>query len=293
MGSGFIPTSPTTLTSLTLTSHSEVNQGSRGLADPVALHLLDALGPVELVEVLEQPLGVLGDLQHPLAHRTPDDGMVAALRAAVNDLLVRKHRAERGAPVDRNLRNVRESLLVELLEYPLRPLVVLRVRRVDLAVPVVAEAERPDLLAEAVHVLLRGDGGMRAGLDRVLLGREAEGVPSHGMQDLEALHALVAAEHVGRGVPLGMPYMQTSPGWIREHVEAVKLRLLAARSLRRLESLVLQPVLLPFSLNGNVIVVHLRPLSYLYVESGSRNSTLPRNMTEFRFQRRSGSSTKR
>ena len=150
--------------------------------------------------------------------------MVPALAPAVDHLFVREHRAKRGAPVDRHLCDIGEPLLVELLEDPLRPAVVLGVGRVDLAVPVVGKAERADLLAEAVDVLLRGDCGMGAGLDGVLLGGKAEGVPSHRMQYVEALHPLVSAEDVGRGVSLGVADVQPCARRIREHVEAVELR---------------------------------------------------------------------
>ena len=232
---------------------AEIHQRARGLADPVALHLLDALGPVERVEPREQALRVGGDLQHPLAHRTADHGVVAAFGASVDHFLVRKHRAERGAPVHRHLRHVGESLLVELLEDPLRPLVVLRVGGVHLAVPVVRETEGADLLAEAVHVLLRGDRGVRARLHGVLLGGEAKGVPAHRVQHVEALHALVAAEDVGRRIAFRMAHVQARAARVWEHVETVEL-LFALDVVRRFERLVLQPELLPFLLDFSIVV---------------------------------------
>ena len=179
--------------------------------------------------------------------------MVAAFRAAVDHLLVREHRAEGGAPVHGHFGDVGEPLLVELFEDPLRPLVVLGIGRVDLAVPVVAKAERLDLLAEAVHVLLRGDRGVRAGLHGVLLGGEAEGVPAHRVEDVEALHALVAAEDVRRRIALGVAYVKARPRRVGEHVETVELRLV--RRGIRLERLVFQPVFPPFRFNGAVIVI--------------------------------------
>ena len=238
---------------VTAEADPEVDKRTGRLADPVALHLLDAVGPVERVEILEETLGVLGDLEHPLAHGLADDRMVAALGASVNDLLVRQDRTEGGTPVHRHFGNIGEALLVELLKDPLRPLVVLRIRRIDLAVPVVAEAERADLLAEAVDVLLRGDGGVRARLDGILLGRKAEGVPAHRMEDVKAPHALVAAEDVRRRVPLGMPHVKPGARRIRKHVEAVELLALAVRV--RLEGLVFEPVLLPLLLDGREIIV--------------------------------------
>ena len=79
-------------------------------------------------------------------------------------------------------------------------LVVRRVGRRELALPVVREAERLQLRPEAVDVARRRDGRVRARLDRVLLGGQAERVPAHRVQHVEAAHALVAREDVGRGV---------------------------------------------------------------------------------------------
>ena len=47
----------------------EVDLGPLRAADPVALHCLDRLGPVEGLEIGEESLGIRGDAQHPLAHR--------------------------------------------------------------------------------------------------------------------------------------------------------------------------------------------------------------------------------
>ncbi len=45
---------------------AEVHLGALAAADPVALHRLHVLGPLDPVEVAEQPLGVVGDAQEPL-----------------------------------------------------------------------------------------------------------------------------------------------------------------------------------------------------------------------------------
>ena len=47
--------------------HGEVHGGTVGFADPVALHELDLLGPVDAVEVLYEAMAVLGDAHRPLA----------------------------------------------------------------------------------------------------------------------------------------------------------------------------------------------------------------------------------
>ena len=260
-GDGISPTRPTS-------NHPEIHQRARGFADPVALHLLDALGPVKLIEIRKQPLRVSSDLQHPLTHRTPLNGMIAALGAPIDHLFVREHRPERRTPVHRHLGHVGKALLVQLLEDPLRPPVVLRICRVHLAVPVVGESEHPDLLTEAVDVLLGGDGGMRSRLHGVLLGRQSKGVPPHRMKNIKPFHPLVAAEDIGRGVALRMTDVKPHPGRIRKHVKAIELLLLVVARVA-LECLVLEPVCLPFLLDGGKVVVH-----FFFVPLGSRTACM-------------------
>ena len=88
--------------------------GAVAAADPVALHRLDRVGPVEQFEVVDQPVGVGGDAHHPLAHVALEHREVAAVAAAVGgDLLVGDDRAEAGAPVDRRLTDVGEATIVD------------------------------------------------------------------------------------------------------------------------------------------------------------------------------------
>ena len=92
----------------------EVDARAGRASDPVALHRLQRVGPVEAVEVGEQAVGVGGDAHHPLAHRPLEHREVAAVAAPVGgDLLVGDDGAEAGAPVDRCLGDVGEALRVD------------------------------------------------------------------------------------------------------------------------------------------------------------------------------------
>ncbi len=83
-------------------------------ADPVALHLLERVRPVQPVQVGQQPLGVGGDPHHPLGQRAPENREVAALGTAVcGDLLVGQHRAQARAPVHRRLVQVGQPVGVD------------------------------------------------------------------------------------------------------------------------------------------------------------------------------------
>ena len=96
------------------TTSGEVDLGAVAPPDPVALHRLDAVGPVEQFEVVDQAVGVGRDAHHPLAHVALEHGEVAAVAAAVGgDLLVGDDGAEPGTPVDRRIADVGQAVVVD------------------------------------------------------------------------------------------------------------------------------------------------------------------------------------
>ncbi len=171
---------------------------------------------------------------------------------AVDDLFVGQNGPQRRAPVDRHFRHIGQPPLEQLQENPLCPAVIARVGRAEFAVPVVRQSDPLHLPLECRDVLSRRDGRMDAGLHRILFSRQPEGVPAHRMQHVEALHAFVARDDVGRRIAFEMADMQAGPGGIREHVEAVKLGL--GRIFHRPERAMLFPVGLPLRFNGVMIV---------------------------------------
>ena len=92
----------------------EVDAGAFGAADPVALLQLDGLGPVQRVQVGQQAVRVGGDAHVPLAQLRLEDGVVAALGAAIGgDLLVGQYGAQARAPVDGRVRGVRQAIVAQ------------------------------------------------------------------------------------------------------------------------------------------------------------------------------------
>ncbi len=276
--------------------------------DPVALHELDRLGPVQPVEIVHQTVGVGGDAHHPLAQVALEDGEVADLAAPLGGhLLVGQHGAEARAPVHRRLRQVGQPLAVEQLtllpsrqlgpgppvgggarargelglqlgdgsgpadgpvgahrlrvvpgvedaaEDPLRPAVELDVDGGDRPARVVRQAQPAQLPSHRGDVGLGGHAWVLAGLHGVLLGGQPERVVAKGVQHVHAVHAVVAAHHVGRDVPQRVADVQPRAGGVREHVEHVQLgaalhrRRVAhrPRGVGRLEGAVVLPALLP------------------------------------------------
>ena len=257
--------------------HIKTHMRSLAAADPIPLEQLDAFRPVEAVEFVDEALGIRRDAQHPLAHGATLDGESADFAFAVHDFFIREHGAELRAPVHRRFADVGQAAMVDLLarealgfefadrmrlavvadvgvveleEDPLRPFEVAGVGGVHLAVPVVGKAERFELLGEVGDVRLRGDAGMRAGFDRILLRGQAKGVPAHRVQHVEAVHLLETADDVRGGVTLRVADVEAVAAGIGEHVEHEVLRLrgieVGITGVGRAVGLVGLPLALPF-----------------------------------------------
>ena len=96
---------------------------------------------------------------------------------------------------------------------------------------------------------LGDDGGMDVVLDGVVLRGQAEGVKADGEQHVVALHPLLPADDVHGGEGTGVAHMEALAGGIGELDEAVEL-LPGLVPGDGGEGLLLQPLLLPFLLNG-------------------------------------------
>ena len=90
----------------------EDHLGAGGAADPVALLGLDPVDKVHSVQTVDELLGVLCDLQHPLALFLADDGGAAALTHALYHLLIGQHTLTGGAPVHRHGGLIGQTVLI-------------------------------------------------------------------------------------------------------------------------------------------------------------------------------------
>ncbi len=110
----------------------KVHIGTLRAADPVALHRQHSIGPfaLDLLHIVEQPLGVFGDLEIPLRELAFGDHRVATVTLTLNYLLIGQHRLVFRTPVDEGIFAVGQTALVETQEQPLGPAVILLVRSV-------------------------------------------------------------------------------------------------------------------------------------------------------------------
>ncbi len=208
--------------------------------DPVALHGAHLLRPAgEAVQPVQQLLGIVRDAHEPLPDLPLFHGCPGAPALAVNHLFVGQHRPVHRVPVHRRLGPIGQPLLQQAGEQPLFPAVVVRVAGGQLPVPVIAEAQPLEL---GLHVLHVGAGPLGWGnplFDGGVLRRQAEGVPTHGLQYVLAQHALVAGDHVPDGVVAHMPHVE-APGGVGEHGQAIEF--LPGRVFHRLEGSVFFPI---------------------------------------------------
>ena len=193
--------------------------------DPVRLHDADALRPaVQPVQVVEQPVGVGGDLEEPLVEVFLGGLGAAPPANAVDDLFVGQHSVVLRAPVDRSQLLVSKTTLQELEEEPLRPPVVIRVAGGHLAVPGIHHAHQIELVLGDPNVLLGGYPGRDTALDGGVLRGQTKRVPAEGIEHVVAAHQLVAGEGVADHVVAEMAHVQR-PRRVGEHDQVVELGL--------------------------------------------------------------------
>ena len=199
----------------------QVELGAFGAADPVALHRLDPLRPVQTVQGVQQLVGVGGDAEEPLLQVAPDDQVAASLAGAVGqNLLVGQDGVAPGAPVDRCVLAVGQAGFEEAQEDDLVPAHVQGVVAAELPAPVVAGPQALEAGLELLDARLGEEAGMDAGLDGRVLGRQPEAVEADRAQHRLALHRPLTDEQVAEGVVADVALVGRSAR-IRVHAEHV------------------------------------------------------------------------
>ena len=200
----------------------EAHLSALGAANPVALHEQNAVGPLalQLLHVVQQLLCVISNLEVPLVQRLLRHGSTATLTRTVHNLLVREHGLVLGAPVDHGVLTVRQALLVELLEQPLSPLVVLGIRGVQAAAPVSGNSVTLEGLSLSLNVLVRPLLGVSVVLNGCVLSGQAEGVPANRVQNIVAALFEVAGVHVTNSECLRVTHVKVTGG-VREHIQHI------------------------------------------------------------------------
>ena len=251
---------PAVLQRLTIFTLDVVREGEAhalALADPVLLHQLHTLGPARQVvlHVLQQLGRVLRDLQVVAGDLALFHQGARAPAAAVDHLLVGQHGLVHRVPVHHLGAALGDAGLQHLQEQPLVPLVVLGRAGRDLAAPVDGQAHGQHLSLHVGDVVV---GPLRGGylvLHRRVFRGQAEGVPAHGHEHVEALHPQMTGQHVVDGVVAHVPHVQLAAG-VGQHGAGVEL--LLARVFGHAVDITRVPIGMGrgFHLGGDVLFIH-------------------------------------
>ena len=202
----------------------KAQQQSFRSTDPVLLHQTNFVRPaIELVERLQKIFRVVADLEKPLRQFALLDGGAGAPAASVDDLLVGKHRLVDGIPVDLGLLALDQPGFEEVEKHFLLVLVISRVAGGDLARPVERKAHRLQLLFHRRDVVVGPGFRMHLAVDRGVLGRHAEGVPAHRVQNGISHGAFEARYDVTHRVVAHVPHVD-APRRVGKHLEHVIFR---------------------------------------------------------------------
>src|SRR5262249_12650996 len=118
--------------------------------------------------------------------------------------------------------------------------------------PIVTKSQHLDLPAKGVDISLSGCPRVGTGLDGILLGGQAEGIPTHRVHVVEAAHPPITRQNIGGRVTLGLADGQACAGRLREPVQDIELGLV--RSVRGAKGFEFFPEALPARLNFRGIV---------------------------------------
>ena len=187
----------------------EINLCSVGTSDPVFLGSFDTLNIVNAVQTVDQLVCILGDLQHPLALYFADNRASAALAHAVYNFLICKAYLTGSTPVDRHLFFICQSGFEKFQENPLGPVIVFRIRRVDLSVPVEGISKRLKLVFEVMYVVFGNDLRMNVVFDRIVLRWKTKCIPAHRIQNVVTLHSALSGYNVQCSVRTRMAYVKS------------------------------------------------------------------------------------
>ena len=161
---------------------------------------LDHWPVVQIIQIVQQLISVSGDFNKPLRDLFTLYFSITAPAAAIDNLFVRENGLVIRAPVNGRGLLVHQAFFVQLSEEFLFPAVVFRGTGCQLAAPVIAKAQHFELVFHVRDVVVRPRCRRRIVFDRRAFRRQTERIPTDGLQNVFAQHALVARNHITDGV---------------------------------------------------------------------------------------------
>ena len=144
----------------------------------------------------------------------------AAPAAPVDHLLIGEHGHVHRIPVHIGFAAIDKAGLVEIQEQLLLLVIIFRIAGGEFARPVQRQAHHLELGAHRRDIFVGPVARAYALVARRILGRQAEGIPAHGMQHIVALGAAEAGDDIAHGVVAHMAHMD-APRRIGEHLQHI------------------------------------------------------------------------
>ena len=213
-------------------------------ANPVFLHGLYSIRPaLQEIQILQQYISIISNLQEPLGQILLDNLRITAPALALNNLLIGQYCATGFTPVYIGLFLVSQTTLIEQLEEPLSPTIIIRAAGSYRAIPVIGQAHFTLLTLHIIHIGIGPVRWLYTMLNSSILCWHTKGIKTHWMNNIKALHSLVASQNITNGIIPHMAHMQIAR-WIWEHFQGIILWLLWVHL--GLINILSQPFGLPF-----------------------------------------------
>ena len=196
----------------------------------------------------------------------------AALTDAAYNLFICQYTLAGGAPVHRHFLLIGQTMLEELQENPLGPLVVIGIGGIDFPGPVKGETQALELVLEVGYIVLGDDFRVDVILDGIVLGGQTKGVPAHGIENIIAFHTALAGQNIQCGIGARMTHMQTLSRRIGEFHQRIELGL--GVIIGGGKGIFLFPDILPFLFHCGKIVFHKIILPFQFVRSPQLGLTM-------------------
>jgi hypothetical protein len=238
----------------------ETQDGPLTPTDPVLLRLPGRVGPVQRLEVLEKPGGIVRNPEEPLGDAPLLHRGVAPFTEAGHHLFVGQHRHAGGAPVHGCLLPFRDPGLEELQEEPLGPAVVFRRGRIDRMAPVEHSPHATKLAGEIGDVPGDQVHGVDPHLQREVLRVDSERVETDRLEDLLPEKALKASVHVRTCEGVDVADVQPLRRRVGEHHQVV---VGSFRGAQRLGGESVRPSFLPRTLPLRLDLPGAVPVAFL------------------------------
>ena len=187
----------------------ELQTQAPGPADPVFLHQPHLVRPaVQGLQAAQQVVGVVGDPHEPLVQLAFLDLGARAPAPAVDHLLVGQDGHVDRVPVDHALLAVDQAPMPQVDEPGLLLAVIGDVAGGELPRPVDRQAQLLELGSHGVDVLVGPGPRIDPPLHGGVLRRQAERIPAHGMQHVEAPRPLEPGDDVAQRIVSDMAHVQ-------------------------------------------------------------------------------------